>query len=85
MPASASLVRAGLLRRLASMAYELILLFAVVAVALILPHVLLAAFAHYMASGMVLRAHLFIVLLVYFLCFWTACVNRVVASGQAAA
>jgi len=70
MPARASLVRAGLLRRLASMCYELILLFAVVAVTLIFPHVLLAVFAHYVATGTLLWAHLFFVLLVYFLCFW---------------
>ena len=64
-------VRPGILRRLASMAYEILLLCGVLAVTLILPHVLIGAFAHRLASPTVLWAHLFIVLLVYFIWFWS--------------
>lgn len=61
----------GVLRRLASMSYEALLLLGVVAVLLILPHVLLGAFAHHLASPIVIQAHLFVLLLVYFLWFWS--------------
>lgn len=70
MPAPDTLVRPGLLRRLAAMFYELLLLSAVLAVVLILPHVLLGAFSHRMATAKVLWVHLFLVLLIYFLWFW---------------
>jgi uncharacterized RDD family membrane protein YckC len=59
------------MRRLASMLYEALLLLGVISLALILPHVLLGAFGHYVASRIVLQAHFFIVLLVYFLWFWS--------------
>ena len=68
MPAPAP--RPGILRRLAAMAYEILLLSGVLAVALVLPHLLIGAFAHRVATPVVLWAHLFIVLLVYCLGFW---------------
>ena len=60
----------GILRRLAAMAYETLLLSGVLAVLLVLPHVLLGAFAHRVATPLLLWAHLFTVLLVYCLGFW---------------
>ena len=69
MPARAT--HTGVLRRLAGMCYEALLLSGVLTIALIAPHVLLGAFAHRLASASVLWAHLFLVLLVYFLWFWT--------------
>lgn len=60
----------GILRRLAAMAYEALLLSGVLAATLILPHVLLGAFAQRVATPALLWAHLFIVLLVYCLGFW---------------
>ena len=60
----------GILRRLAGMCYEALLLSGILAVALIAPHVLLGAFAHRLASATVLWAHFFLVLLVYFVWFW---------------
>jgi len=69
MPA-ARLVRAGLLRRLASMTYEALVLSGVLAVTLILPHLLIGAFAHRVATPTLLWAHLFVVLLIYCLGFW---------------
>lgn len=62
--------RASLLRRLASLGYELLLLSGVLAVTLILPHVLIGAFAHRIATPTLLWAHLFLVLLVYYIGFW---------------
>jgi hypothetical protein len=61
----------GILRRLASMGYEGLLLAAVLAVLLVLPHVLLGAFAHRLASPVVVQTHCFLVLLIYFLWFWS--------------
>ena len=60
----------GVPRRLAAMAYETLLLSGVLAVTLVLPHLLIGAFAHRVATPVVLWAHLFIVLLVYCLGFW---------------
>lgn len=73
MPASDPPVvrRPGILRRLASMAYESLLLLGVLAILLVLPHVLLGAFAHRLAAPIVLQFHCFVVLLIYFLWFWT--------------
>lgn len=65
------LQRPSILRRLASMCYESLLLLAVLAVLLILPHVLLGAFAQRLASPIVVQAHCFVVLLVYFIWFWS--------------
>lgn len=61
----------GILRRLAAMAYEILLLSGVLAVLLVLPHVLLGAFAHRVATPALLWAHLFTVLLAYCLGFWS--------------
>jgi uncharacterized RDD family membrane protein YckC len=61
----------GILRRLAAMCYETLLLSGVLAVSFILPHVLLGAFAHHAATAMVLWIHLFLVMLVYFVGFWS--------------
>jgi uncharacterized RDD family membrane protein YckC len=70
-PAGPPLVCAGLLPRLAAMAYELLLLSGVLAVTLILPHILIATFAQRVASAAVLWAHLFLLVLVYFVGFWS--------------
>ncbi|MCM8595818.1 MAG: RDD family protein [Candidatus Accumulibacter sp.] len=53
------------------MAYECLLLLAVAAVLVVVPHILLGAFAHRLASPIVVRAHCFLVLLVYFVWFWS--------------
>ncbi len=71
MPAAQVLERPGILRRLASMGYEGLLLAAVLAVLLVLPHLLLGAFAHRLASPVVVQTHCFLVLLIYFLWFWS--------------
>lgn len=63
--------RAGIPRRLAAMGYEILLLSGVVAVLVIAPHVLIGAFAHRIATAAILWAHLFFVLLVYFIWFWS--------------
>ena len=68
---AAPLDRPGILRRLAGMGYEILLLSGVLAVALIFPHVLIGAFAHRVATPTFLWAHLFIVLLAYFIGFWS--------------
>jgi uncharacterized RDD family membrane protein YckC len=61
----------GLWRRLASMLYEGLLLLGVLALTLLLPHTLLGAFTHYVASRIVFQAHFFLILLVYFIWFWS--------------
>jgi uncharacterized RDD family membrane protein YckC len=61
---------AGILRRIASMLYETLLLIGVLLLTLLLPHLLIGAFAHRVASASILWAHLFLVLLVYFVGFW---------------
>jgi uncharacterized RDD family membrane protein YckC len=53
------------------MAYEALLLSGVLAIAFILPHILIGAFAHKIATATVLWAHFFIVLLVYCIWFWS--------------
>ncbi len=47
-----------------------IVLFGVLVFAFLIPHVLLGAFTHRVASGLVLGAHLFLLLLLYCLWFW---------------
>ena len=64
-------VAPGILRRVASMAYETLLLSGILLVSLILPHLLIGAFANRVAAPTVLWAHLFLVLLVYFVGFWS--------------
>ena len=61
----------GILRRLLSMAYDSLLLFAALAVLVLLPHVLLGAFAHRLVSPVIGWAHCFLVMLIYFLWFWS--------------
>lgn len=61
----------GIARRLAAMGYEALLLVGVLIVTFIAPHVLLGAFAYRIASPMLLWAHLFLVLLVYCVGFWS--------------
>lgn len=60
----------GIVRRLAAMTYEALLLAGVIAVALVFPHLLLGAFAHRLATPTLLWAHLFVVLLIYCVGFW---------------
>ncbi len=71
MPVPDRFIRTGILRRLAAMCYEILLLSGVVAVLMIAPHVLIGAFAHKIATPAILWAHLFLVLLVYFIWFWS--------------
>ena len=61
----------GVLRRLVAMAYEALLLSGVVAIALVFPHLLIGAFAHRIAAPVLLWAHLFLILLAYFVGFWS--------------
>ncbi|MBP9218482.1 MAG: RDD family protein [Sterolibacterium sp.] len=60
----------GLPRRLASMVYELLLLLAVVAALVLLPHTLYAMHAQTAAPTWLLQAHLTAVLAGYFIGFW---------------
>ncbi len=58
-------------RRLAAMAYELLLIAALLAATLLIPHSLLGAFTHRLASPFVLWLQVFLSLLVYFVWFWS--------------
>ena len=71
MPSPDRFIRPAILRRLVAMCYETPLLSGVVAVLVIAPHVLIGAFAHRLATPAILWAHLFLVLLVYFIWFWS--------------
>ncbi len=71
MTASDRFSHPAILRRLVAMCYEILLLSGVVAVLVIAPHVLIGAFAHRLATPAILWAHLFLVLLVYFIWFWS--------------
>ena len=71
MRRSENLSPPGVLRRLACMSYEAIILVAVVLLGLLLPQALLGALAHRAASATTLWAHFFTLLLVYFCWFWT--------------
>jgi len=71
MSKSADNNRPGILRRLASMCYEALLLLGVLALTLALPHVLIGVVTHHVATKAIYQAHSFIVLLVYFLWFWS--------------
>ena len=55
---------------MASMFYEMLLLVGVLAVLLALPHVLIGAFTHRIATPTTFQAHFFLVLLIYFLWLW---------------
>jgi len=61
----------GILRRIAGMAYETLLLSGILLVGLVFPHLLIGAFAQRVAAPGVLWVHLFLVLLVYFVGFWS--------------
>ena len=52
------------------MLYEALLLTGVLLLTLLLPHLLIGAFAQRVASATILWGHLFLVLLVYFVGFW---------------
>lgn len=60
----------GMLRRLASMFYEALVLIGVLLVTYFLPHILLGMFANRTAGPIVVRLHFFLVLLIYFVWFW---------------
>ncbi|WP_295510048.1 RDD family protein [Accumulibacter sp.] len=70
-PAGEPLERPSIVRRLASMLYESLLLFGVLAALLVVPHFLLGALGHRLVAPVVVQAHAFIVLLVYCLWFWS--------------
>lgn len=70
MPVTIRSDRTGILRRLAAMLYETLLLFGVLLTTFVFPHVLIGAFAHRLATTTLLWTHLFLVLLVYFIWFW---------------
>jgi uncharacterized RDD family membrane protein YckC len=70
VPVSSNQLRPGILRRLASMFYEILLLLAVLALLLAFPHALIGAFTHHVATPLILQLHFFLVLLIYFLWFW---------------
>ena len=61
----------GIARRLASMAYELMLLLAVLLFLLVLPQWAFATFAQHAPSPAIVRAHFFLTLLLYFGWCWT--------------
>lgn len=58
-------------RRIASLCYECFLVSGVLAFAFLLPHALIGYFLHRLATPPILWAHLFVVLLVYFVGFWS--------------
>jgi len=60
----------GMLRRLASMLYEILLLLGVLSVTFILPHILLGVFAQRQAGPVIVQLHFFLVLFAYFVWFW---------------
>lgn len=57
-------------RRLVSMLYDALLLIGVLAATLLAPYTLIAAFTQHIASPTLLKAHTFLVLLLYFVWFW---------------
>ena len=61
----------GVIRRLTGMCYEFLIILALLAVTLLLPHLLIGAFTHYLATPFFLWVHLFLVLLFYFVWFWS--------------
>jgi uncharacterized RDD family membrane protein YckC len=70
-PATASRIElAGLRRRLASMAYESLLLLGVLSVGFMLPHLALGMAFNIAMPGWMLLSHVFIVLGAYFVWYW---------------
>ncbi|HJW25107.1 MAG TPA: RDD family protein [Rhodocyclaceae bacterium] len=63
-------IQPGIVRRLASMLYEILLLLGVLSVTFILPHILLGVFANRSAGPTVVQVHFFLVLMAYFVWFW---------------
>lgn len=63
-------IQPGIVRRLASMLYEILLLLGVLSVTFILPHILLGVFANRSAGPAVVQVHFFLVLMAYFVWFW---------------
>lgn len=61
----------SILRRSIAMFYELLLLAAVLIFFLVVPHVLLGAFAGIKASSVALKIHALLLMLLYFVWFWT--------------
>ncbi len=53
------------------MFYEILLLFGVLAALLVVPHVLIGALLHRLATPLVLQAHFFLILLLYFVWYWS--------------
>lgn len=60
----------SLRRRLASMAYEGLLLLGVLSVTFMLPHLVLGMFRHIVLPGWFLFSHVFLVLGIYFIWYW---------------
>lgn len=71
MPATGKNMPPGFFRRLASMLYEALLLIGIIALTVLLPHTLLGAATHHIASPIRYQAHFFIALLIYFTWFWS--------------
>jgi uncharacterized RDD family membrane protein YckC len=65
------LITPGILRRLASMCYESLLLTGILIVFLLLPQIVIAYFAHHVATASTLWIQLFLTLLIYFVWFWS--------------
>ncbi len=61
--------RPGLARLFSSLLYEALVVFGILLVGFMIPQIVLAAFLHG-TSGRLLWAHLFLVLLIYFVWFW---------------
>lgn len=72
MPAPDARTSPGILRRLAGMCYETLLILALLAASLLLPHLLIAALTHHLATPTLLWAQIFLTLLAYFVWFWSA-------------
>lgn len=68
--ASTALPNPGLRRRLASMAYEMLLLLGVLSVTFMLPHLFLGMLWHITLPGWLLILHVFSVLGIYFVWYW---------------
>ena len=70
LPARQSVELAGLRRRLASMLYEILLLLGVLALAFMVPLLIIGAVFNYTPPGSLLWGYVFVVLGAYFLWYW---------------
>lgn len=61
----------SILSRLAAMAYELLLIAALLLTTFLLPHSVIAAFTHHIAVPLLLWMQIFLTLLIYFVWFWS--------------